>query len=173
MSQSASNVVPLRHQPPALPIPTPARRLMSWSESWRDEPGVHLPDLPPDLVDVLPIAIEQAMLELAPSDPSEVMAALTTMAGRRGFPLPDAIALELDVEVMSAWPRDLWRKAFQSVWERFEYRRMPEVPDFRKYIAADLEERQSVLHRLESIRLRLETVRLRRQWDEEARRKKR
>ena len=82
-------------------------------------------------------------------------------------------ALELDVEVMSAWPRDLWRKAFQSVWERFEYRRMPEVPDFRKYIAADLEERQSVLHRLESIRLRLETVRLRRQWDEEARRKKR
>jgi hypothetical protein len=113
------------------------------------------------------------MLELAPSDPREVMAALTTMAGRRGFPLPDAIALELDVEVMSAWPRDLWRKAFQNVWERFEYRRMPEVPDFRKYIAADLEERQSVLHRLESIKLRLETVRLRRQWDEEARRKKR
>jgi hypothetical protein len=146
---------------------------MSWSESWREEPGVHLPDLPPELAAALPEAIGQAVLDLAPGDPCEVMAALTRMAGRRGFSLPDAIALELDVEVMSTWPRDLWRKAFRNVWERFEYRRMPEVPDFRKYIAAELEERQSVLHRLESIRLRLETVRLRRQWDEEARRKKR
>ena len=75
----------------------------------------------------------------------------------------------MDVEVMAGWPRDLWRKAFRTVWEQFAYRRLPEVADFRKYIAADLEERRSRLDRLELLRLKLETVRLKRQWDEELR----
>jgi hypothetical protein len=169
---TAQKIVPLRLQPQASPRTTQVERLLCWSESWQDEPGIHLPDLPPDLSETLPDTIASARLDLAPGDPGEVMAALTTLAGRRGFPLPDPIALEMDVEVMAAWPRDLWRKAFRSVWERFEYRRMPEVPDFRRYIAADLEERQARLHRLESVRLRLETARLRRQWDYEVRQRR-
>jgi hypothetical protein len=129
---TAQKIVPLRLQPQASPRTTQVERLLCWSESWQDEPGIHLPDLPPDLSETLPDTIASARLDLAPGDPGEVMAALTTLAGRRGFPLPDPIALEMDVEVMAAWPRDLWRKAFRSVWERFEYRRMPEVPDFRR-----------------------------------------
>jgi hypothetical protein len=171
----APNVVPFRPQPPD-PLKskqsTQIERLMCWSESWRDEPGIQLPDLPADLADGLPEAIEWVKQDLAPCDPCEVLAALTTMAGRRGFTLPEPIALEMDIEVMAAWPRDLWRKAFRCVWECFEYRRLPEVPDFRKYIAADLEERQARLRQLETLKLRLQTTRLKQQWDEEARRRR-
>ena len=119
--------------------------------------------MPAEIVDRLPAAVAQARSDLAPGDAGEVLAALTTLASRRGFPLPDDIALEMDVEVMAGWPRDLWRKAFRAVWEQFAYRRLPEVADFRKHIAADLEERRSRLdrlavvvnHRLGLIRLRL------------------
>jgi hypothetical protein len=73
---------------------------------------------------------------------------------------------------MAGWPRDLWRKAFRCIWERFAYRRMPEVADFRRVIEADLAERRSRLDRLESIRLKLETIELKKVWDEEARRRR-
>ena len=172
----SANIVPLRTNSQALvqasPSATTLTRLLHWSESWRDEPGVHLPDLPPDLVDALPVAIEQAMLELAPSDPGEVMAALSTLASRRGFPLPNGLALEMDVEALANLPRDLWRKAFRAVWEGFTYRRMPEVPDFRAHIVDDLAERRARLDRLQEMRLRLETIRLREQWDAESRQRR-
>jgi hypothetical protein len=125
--------------------------------------------MPAEIVEALPGAIARARDDLAAGDPAEVLAALTTLASRRGFPLPDDLALELDVEVMAGWPRDLWRKAFRAVWEQFAYRRLPEVADFRRHIAEDLEERRARLDRLDSLRLKLETVRLKRQWDEEAR----
>jgi hypothetical protein len=130
---------------------------------------VTLPELPQELADALPHALDQAQRNLAPSHPGEVMAALNTLAKRRGYELPDDIALELDVEIMAAWPRDLWRKAFRLVWERFRYRRLPEVADFYAYISADIEERQTEYHRLETLRLRLKTSRLKVQWDAEAR----
>ncbi|EWY37814.1 hypothetical protein N825_09540 [Skermanella stibiiresistens SB22] len=125
--------------------------------------------MPAEIVEALPGAIARARDDLAAGDPAEVLAALTTLASRRGFPLPDDLALELDVEVMAGWPRDLWRRAFRAVWEQFAYRRLPEVADFRRHIAEDLEERRARLDRLDSLRLKLETVRLKRQWDEEAR----
>ena len=81
------------------------------------------------------------------------------------------IALEMDVEVMAAWPTDLWRKAFSGIWEQFAYRRMPEVADFRRVIEADLAERRARLDRLEALRLKLETIRLKKMWDEEAARR--
>jgi hypothetical protein len=170
---NANNVIPLRpaSQVPALPNATPLTRLRCWSESWHEEPGVLLPDMPADLIDALPAAIDQVRQDLEPGNPGEVMAALTNLASRRGFPLPDGMALELDVEVLASWPRDLWRKAFRNVWERFSYRRMPEVSDFRAHIATDLDERRARLDRLESMRLRLETIQLRIQWDEESRRR--
>jgi hypothetical protein len=170
--QSPGTVVQLtRPSQPAVhsPTTTGAVRLPAWTDSWADEPAIHLPDMPAEIVDRLPAAVAQARSDLAPGDTGEVLAALTTLASRRGFPLPDDIALEMDVEVMAGWPRDLWRKAFRAVWEQFAYRRLPEVADFRKYIVADLEERRSRLDRLESLRLKLETVRLKRQWDEESR----
>jgi hypothetical protein len=161
------------HPAPALPNATPITRLLAWSESWADEPLPHLPDIPPDLVAALPVAVAQARRDLTPGDPGEILAGLTTLASRRGLPLPDGIALEMDVEVMAAWPRDLWHKAFTGIWERFAYRRMPEVADFRRVIEADLAERKARLDRLESFRLKLETIRMRKMWDEETVRKNR
>jgi hypothetical protein len=134
----------------------------------QEEPAITLPDIPDEVVKALPDAIEEARLALAPGDPAEVLRALTTLCSRKGLPVPDDIALEMDTEVMSAWPRDLWIKAFRSVWEEFSYRRIPEVADFRKHIEADLNERKAKLARLDTLRLKLETARLRKQWDEEA-----
>jgi hypothetical protein len=169
-----NNVIPLRPRDlvPASLNTTPLLRLLHWSESWHDEPGVLLPDIPADLLEALPVALDQARQDLEPGDPAEVMAALSTLASRRGFALPDGLALEMDVEVLASWPRDLWRKAFRYVWESFAYRRMPEPPDFRAQIATDLEERRARLDRLESMRLRLETIKLRAAWDEESRRRR-
>jgi len=163
---------PAAHRPPASPSATRSARLHAWSESWADEPLPHLPDIPPDLRDALPEAVAQARRDLDPGDPGEVLAALATLASRRGLDLPDGIALELDIEIMAGWPRDLWRTAFRAVWERFAYRRMPEVADFRRFIEADLAERQARLDRLESIRLKLETIELKKTWDEQARRRR-
>lgn len=39
---------------------------------------------------------------------------------------------------MSAWPADLFRKAFQEVWENYRYRRFPGAADFKACIADDL-----------------------------------
>ena len=159
--QQAGNVVTLAASPPkagANPRSLPAAdrtrtsptaigngRLPAWTDSWADEPAIHLPDMPAEVVDALPEALARARDDLAPGDPAEVLAAVTTLASRRGFPLPDDIALELDIEVMASWPRDLWRKAFRAVWEQFSYRRLPEPADFRRHIAADLEERRARL----------------------------
>jgi hypothetical protein len=74
----------------------------------------------------------------------------------------------MDVEIMASWPTDLWRKAFSSIWERFAYRRFPEVADFRRVIEADLADRKSRLDRLYSLRLKLETLRMRKMWDQQA-----
>lgn len=175
-ARATGTVVPLSRpapRPPALPTATRNARLHAWSESWAGEPLPHLPDLPPDLAAALPEAIGQARRDLAPGDPGEVLAALTILASRRGFDLPDGLALELDIEVMANWPRDLWRKAFRGIWEHFSYRRMPEVADFRCVIEADLTERQGRLDRLEAIRLKLETIELKKAWDEEARTRRR
>jgi hypothetical protein len=158
---------------PALPNATMLTRLHAWSASWADEPVIHLPELPDDLVAALPGAIEQAQRDLEAGDPADVLAALTTLASRRGFELPDGAALEMDVALLASWPRDLFQRAFQRVWEEFAYRRLPEVADFRKYIEAELTERQQRLARLTMLRLKVETVQRRRQWDAAAREKHR
>jgi len=144
--------------------------MLALSDSWHDEPGLALPEsVRQDLDAGLPGAIEAARQELEPGDPAEVLAALKALADRKGFDLPAGIGLDLDIEVMSEWPRDLFRRAFRGVWENFTYRRMPEVGDFRAFIGEALTERQNRLARLESMRLRLRTLELREQWDEEGR----
>src|SRR4051812_42904459 len=100
-----ANIVPLRLNSQALvqasPSATTLTRLLHWSESWRDEPGVLLPDIPAELIEALPTALDMARQNLEPGDPGEVMAALSTLASRRGFPLPDGLALEMDVEALA------------------------------------------------------------------------
>jgi hypothetical protein len=59
---------------------------------------VLLPDIPAELIEALPAALDMARQDLEPGDPGEVMAALSTLASRRGFPLPEGLALEMDVE---------------------------------------------------------------------------
>jgi hypothetical protein len=75
----------------------------------------------------------------------------------------------MDVEVLASWPRDLFVKAFRIVWERFAYRRLPEVADFYEPIKLAMAERRERLARLQSLKLRLETVKMRERLDREAR----
>src|SRR3954454_25281648 len=136
--QNPGTVVQLTRPPhPAahLPMPTAGVRLPAWTDSWADEPAIHLPDMPADIIDSLPAAVAQARSDLAPGDAGEVLAALSTLASRRGFPLPDDLALQMDVEVMAGWPCDFWRKSFRRVWEQSAYRRLRDVATSRKYLA--------------------------------------
>jgi hypothetical protein len=178
LSEPRSAVVPFPTNPPttgagrdlASPNATALPRMLALSESWHDEPGVVLPDsVRSDLADCLPAAIEATRQALEPGDPAEVLAALKTLADRKGFDLPAGIGLDLDIEVMSEWPRDLFRRAFRGIWENFAYRRMPEVGDFRAFIGDVLAERRNRLAKLESMRLRLRTLELREQWDNQSR----
>lgn len=110
----------------------------------------------PQLEAGLQAALAEAQTALRPGDPEEVLAALELVAERKGLALPAGMALDLDVEAMAQWPRDLFRRAFREVWENFPYRRMPEVPDFKQYIAAELAERRERLARLRMVQLKLE-----------------
>ena len=143
--------------------------MIAFAESWHDEASIFLPDRLDEIEAGLPGAIIRAESDLVPSHPGEVIASLQALADRRGFDLPTGIAFEMDVEVMACWPKDLFQKAFRMVWERFAYRRLPEVADFFRYIELDLAERRERLTRLRGLELRLKTVRQRRRWDEEAR----
>lgn len=64
---------------------------------------------------------------------------------------------------------DLFVRAFRIVWERFAYRRLPEVADFYEPIKLAMTERRERLARLQSLKLKLETVRMRERLDQEAR----
>jgi hypothetical protein len=153
------------------PNATALQRTIAYAESWYDEPSILLPDRLYELEADLPVAIAEAKAALNPSQPSEVVEALQALATRRGYDLPEGIALEMDVEVLASWPRDLFVKAFHMIWERFAYRRLPEVADFHEHIKLAMSERRERLARLESLKLRLETVRLRERLDEQARRR--
>ncbi len=152
------------------PAATPPKRMLALSESWHEVPVIQLPEaVRADLAVGLPAALDMARRDLEPGSPAEVLASLAALANRRGFEMPTGLSLDLDVELMAEWPRDLFVKAFRGVWETFAYRRMPEVADFRRHIETDLAERRSRLAKLEEIRLRLETIRLSEQWDAESR----
>jgi hypothetical protein len=141
----------------------------AFAESWHDEASIFLPDRLEDIETELPGAIARAESELMPSHPGEVISALQALADRRGFDLPNSIAFEMDVEVMAGWPKDLFQKAFHMIWERFSYRRLPEVADFFRHIETDMAERRERLTRLQGLALRLRTAQQRREWDEQAR----
>src|SRR3954464_2091936 len=89
------------------PNATALQRTIAYAESWYDEPSILLPDRLYELEADLPVAIAEAKAALNPSQPSEVVEALQALATRRGYDLPEGIAIEMDVEVLASWPREL------------------------------------------------------------------
>src|SRR3954468_2195439 len=87
-------------------------------------------------------AWERARRDLEPGRPVEIVDALVALADRHGLDLLDRRALELDAEVMAAWPRDLWMRAYRAVWEVWSWRRMPTVGDFRGHLGDTIERRR-------------------------------
>ena len=56
---------------------------------------------------------------------------------------------------MAAWPRDLWTRAYRTVWERWSYRRMPTVGDFRGHLGDAIERRRRRYDLLTTLEARL------------------
>jgi hypothetical protein len=116
-------------------------------------------EIPEPFRAALRAALERARRDLEPGRPVEIVDALVALADRHGLDLLDRRALELDAEVMAAWPRDLWMRAYRAVWERWSWRRMPTVGDFRGHLGDAIERRRrrySLLSTLE-VRLRART----------------
>jgi hypothetical protein len=116
-------------------------------------------DMPESFRTRVAMALGQARRDLEPGQPTEIVEALVTLADRHRLDLPERRALELDAEVMAAWPRDLWTRAYMVIWERWSWRRMPTVGDFRGHLGDAIERRRrrySLLSTLE-VRLRART----------------
>src|SRR5689334_3807871 len=73
----------------------------------------------------VPAAVEQARRVLAPGRPTE----------RHEINLPERRSLELDAELMAAWPQELWWRAYRLKWEEWTWPRLPTVGEFRGPIA--------------------------------------
>jgi hypothetical protein len=131
--------------------PTTAQSARRLALCWRDDPGSPLPEDSASLKRLLRGA-EQALAEaengLLPGSAGTVAEFIRIFAERRGLAMPAGAGLELDIEIMSSWPTDLFRKAARGVWEDFTFRRMPEVPDFKRYIAEDLRSRTQEIRTL-------------------------
>jgi hypothetical protein len=127
--------------------------LAAWT--WEDPQWLDTDAVPEPVRAALPAAVEQARRDLEPGRPADIVAALLTLADRHRLDLPDRRALELDAEVMAAWPRDLWRKAYLTVWEHWSWRRMPTVGDLRNVVGDVLEQRRQRYHRLVTLEARL------------------
>jgi hypothetical protein len=76
-------------------------------------------EIPETFRAALAAAVAEARRDLEPGRPAEIVDALMALADRHRLDLPDLRALELDAEVMAAWPRDLWTRAYMAVWERW------------------------------------------------------
>jgi hypothetical protein len=104
-----------------------------------------LPECPVELRARL-AAAEQALAaaeeRLCPGSPAAVVEYLSAFADRRGLPEPSGLAAQLDIEIMSGWPADLFARAARLIWEHFAYRRVPTAADFRIHISTDMEDRQ-------------------------------
>jgi len=112
-------------------------------------------EIPASFRATLAETVGQARQDLEPSRPEEVVKALVVLADRHRLDVPDARALELDAETMAEWPRDLWTRAYRTVWERWSYRRMPTVGDFRGHLGDAIERRRRRYDLLTTLEARL------------------
>ena len=111
--------------------------------------------IPETFREALGVAVAEARRELEPGHPAEIVDALVTLADRHRLDLLDRRALELDAEVMAAWPRDLWMRAYRTIWERWAWRRMPTVGDFRGPLGDAIERRRRRYDLLTTLQARL------------------
>jgi hypothetical protein len=112
-------------------------------------------EIPAPFRAALAAAVAEARRDLEPGQPAEIVDALATLADRHRLDLPDRRALEMDAEVMAAWPRDLWLRAYRTIWERWSWRRMPTVGDFRGPIGDAIERRRRRYGLLTTLEVRL------------------
>ena len=112
-------------------------------------------EIPAPFRAALAAAVAEARRDLEPGRPAEIVDALATLADRHRLDLPDRRALEMDAEVMAAWPRDLWLRAYRTIWERWSWRRMPTVGDFRGPIGDAIERRRRRYGLLTTLEVRL------------------
>lgn len=98
--------------------------------------------IPKSFREALRVAVADSRRDLEPGCPAEIVDALAMLADRHQLDLLDRRALELDAEVMAAWPRDLWIRAYRAIWERWAWRRMPTVGDFRAHLGDAMEQRR-------------------------------
>jgi hypothetical protein len=112
-------------------------------------------EIPTPFRAALAAAVAEARRDLEPGQPDEIVGALVALANRHQFDLPDRRALEMDAEVMAAWPRDLWMRAYRTVWERWSWRRMPTVGDFRGPLGDAVERRRERYDLLTTLEARL------------------
>jgi hypothetical protein len=136
--------------------PAVLERLHALAERTQEEPTWLDSDVVPDRLRALaPVAVEQARRDLEPSRPAEIVTALVQLAERHDLNVPDRRALELDAEIMAAWPRELWRRAYLVVWEEWVWPRLPTVGEFRRPIAEAIEQRRRRYDRLVTLEARL------------------
>jgi hypothetical protein len=150
-------VVPV-HRKASLPaLDHRQRNLLAWALSQAEEPLVQMPDEVDEVEPLLPALIERERASFVPAGAAEVLRCLAAFAERRGLPMPeDDLALDLDVELMGEWPRDLFRAAIRAAWLHWPYRRLPDANALLCYIRQDLEERTGRLKKLELLAKKLE-----------------
>jgi hypothetical protein len=130
--------------------------------SYAEDPAAFLPDDTDDLADFLPALIEEEEEQLAPVGAAEVLRCLSAFAERRSVPMPeDDLGLDLDVEIMGQWPRDLFRRAIREVWTSWpsNYRRLPDVNALLECIREELQARKMRVGNLRHLALRLDRER--------------
>jgi hypothetical protein len=73
----------------------------------------------------------------------------------------DDLGLDLDVEIMGQWPRDLFRRAIREVWTSWpsNYRRLPDANALLECIREELQARKMRVGNLRHLALRLDRER--------------
>jgi hypothetical protein len=151
-------VIALRRElaPDTIHLDAATKDLLAWSLSQADDPTVHLGDRVGEIEPLLPVLIEQERGVLAPVGPAEVLKCLEAFAERRNLAMPENdFALDLDIEIMGEWPRDLFRRAIRTAWTEWPYRRLPDANALKSYIREELEARTAHLARLETLARKL------------------
>jgi hypothetical protein len=150
---------------PACPAADPrVRAEINNALSFADDPAAFLPEGAEKLTDFLSHHIEEAEGQLAPVGAAEVLKCLAAFAADRHVAMPeDDLALDLSVEIMGQWPRDLFREAVKSVWTSWpsHFRRLPDANALLEPIKDELDRRRKRAGDLRHLALRLDGERRR------------
>jgi hypothetical protein len=104
------DVIPFEPSAPLASVtgPTPLEDVDTFAARTAREPfWLDAIEIPASFRAALAAAVAEARRGLEPGRPAEIVDALAALADRHRLDLPDRRALEMDAEVMAAWPRDL------------------------------------------------------------------